>query len=146
MSYKSYDITTMSHQQIFDTVCQHLAEQGGPALQYNSDTERTFCSYRGDDGKQCAAGIFIPKNEYSEWMEHGYPADWVFGDSGLNLILENETLQLLNALQNAHDSRESQEPLAEIRIKLDKVAQAFDLKPDAIKAITKWDDPRRKDA
>lgn len=55
----------MNKQEIFDTVVNHLRQQGKRA--YN-DSEQ-MCMYRGPDGTKCAAGVFITDEEYRPDLE-----------------------------------------------------------------------------
>lgn len=62
----------MTAQEIFDTVINHLLQQGGPALNYNYDDEALddpVCRYRSNNGLKCAVGCLIPDDQYDPLME-----------------------------------------------------------------------------
>jgi hypothetical protein len=54
----------MTPQQIFDTVVNHLRQQG-----CKSEDEDRICLYRGPNGTKCAAGILIRDDEYDHRLE-----------------------------------------------------------------------------
>lgn len=53
----------MEAQEIFDKVAEHLATQKRPSLRSSG------CAYRGDEGRKCAFGIFIPDADYTKDFE-----------------------------------------------------------------------------
>lgn len=67
----TYDINTMTAQEVFDASGCHLIRQGAQSV-----TPQT-CAYRGPEGRMCAAGIFIPDDVYAK---HTDP-DSEFGNS-----------------------------------------------------------------
>lgn len=56
-------LANMNHQKAFDTMLNHLRQQGKPAV-----TEKGRCRYRVD-GLKCAVGALIPDEEYEPAME-----------------------------------------------------------------------------
>lgn len=67
----TYDINTMTAQEVFDASGCHLIRQGAQSV-----TPLT-CAYRGPEGRMCAAGIFIPDDVYAK---HADP-DSEFGNA-----------------------------------------------------------------
>lgn len=88
---KGFDMTD---QEIFDTVARHLLKQGRPASKRDG-----ACFYRTDDGLKCAAGVLIPDEDYSPWMEN-QPADQL---SYFRSRFSRSALKLIQACQSAHD-------------------------------------------
>lgn len=96
----------MNKQEIFDTVVNHLRQQGKRA--YN-DSEQ-MCMYRGPDGTKCAAGVFITDEEYRPDLEgktitalitSGPFSDKYYLPKLAALIGEHQ--ELVSALQSVHD-------------------------------------------
>lgn len=57
----------MDKQSVFDSVIRRLIAQGGPSM--GGPPDARHCAYRGDAGRKCAAGMFIPDDVYKPWME-----------------------------------------------------------------------------
>lgn len=103
-----------TEQEVFDQVARHLLTQNA-----KSSGVRSNCLYLSDDGKKCAVGCLIAKDEYHAGMEgtrwsglisnHGYPA-----------VHEN----LISELQKIHDLH----GLHEWKSKLTKLAKDRNLK------------------
>lgn len=101
----TYDINTMTAQEVFDASGCHLIRQGA-----QSATPLT-CAYRGPEGRMCAAGIFIPDDVYAK---HADP-DSEFGNSleaqAWDLIAKqlglSAHLELVQELQVVHDDADS---------------------------------------
>lgn len=55
----TYDLNTMTAQEVFDACAKHLIEQGK-----KSEDGRGMCRYRGPNDLKCAAGIFISDEAY----------------------------------------------------------------------------------
>ena len=87
-------------QELFNIVSIHLLNQGKMSL--NADG---FCSYRGENGLMCAAGILIPDEAYKPNMETKRWSTLV----DKNLI-ENKFRNEINDLQNIHDSGSKTNP------------------------------------
>ena len=94
---KFFDVTTMTAQEVFDASAKHILAQGRPSIEPDSG----LCLYRCDDGRMCAAGIFISDDvyraEYHEEQSWGhlvslYPAEFPY-----------QHHDLIMALQEAHD-------------------------------------------
>jgi hypothetical protein len=99
-------------QEIFDRTVRHLYQQGGPAY-YQPEIDRPpSCAYRGDNGRKCAAGIWIPDDHYStalEGMLIDSTSNIVRLENPLRLALilkQDNELLLLSHLQRAHDRGE----------------------------------------
>lgn len=85
-------------QEIFDTVVNHLHQQGKPAM--NGEV----CSYRADDGSMCAVGCLIPDEAYKPVFE-GRTIDMFVHHEDLNLPPELAAYdEMLYSLQDVHDS------------------------------------------
>lgn len=86
----------MTDQEVFDKVIAHLRAQ---KCQSVDDTNQ--CVYRGPRGEKCAAGIFIPDDQYFPWMEGKFVVHEkmapIFEKQGIDI-------GLLNTLQRFHDS------------------------------------------
>lgn len=54
----------MTKQEIFNTVCKHLIDQG-----QTSKGDDYYCAYRGDNGLKCAVGCLIKDECYSPTLE-----------------------------------------------------------------------------
>ena len=87
--------STMSLQDIFDTVYKGLREQG-----FKKSMDGCGCAYRGADGRKCAAGFLIADEEYSSAMEgHNFKALNIFHNFGFS----SEKARFVAELQSAHD-------------------------------------------
>lgn len=104
----TYDINTMTAQEVFDASGCHLIRQGAQSV-----TPLT-CAYRGPEGRMCAAGIFIPDDVYAK---HADP-DSEFGNAleaqswsvlAKQLGLSAHT-ELVQELQVVHDDAEEPDP------------------------------------
>lgn len=108
-------------QEIFDTVVNHLRQQGETAL---SEDEQ-ICAYRGRNGTKCAAGILIPDEMYSPKME-GHGIDTLLNGGLIPSPLREEfshNRKLVNQLQFIHDGRN----IHNWEDGFARVAQAFNL-------------------
>lgn len=90
----------MTSQEIYDTVVQHLRNQGKKALAPDGS-----CMYRNTFGEKCAIGCLIPDKFYSTSLEglgvsNSYEVRKILRDLGI------ESFQLLVRLQEIHDYRE----------------------------------------
>lgn len=93
-------VSTMSAQQVFDTVVNHLRTQGRRAL---DDADGT-CMYRAPNGDKCAAGILIPDELYHPSMEGASLSKLINGGDEVIVQLFGQNLPLVEALQTVHDS------------------------------------------
>jgi hypothetical protein len=91
--------TTMTRQEIFNKVADHLLTQGKPAL----FDEIGDCAYRGQDGSMCAVGCLIPDELYTPEMELKSVDTLLNAEFVLpGFFYDNYTL--LSDLQRIHDS------------------------------------------
>ena len=88
----NYNIKEMNSQQVFDIVTEHLLTQNQKSI-----NRFGMCSYRNGDLK-CAAGIFIPDNEYKDTLENLTWKDLVSRGK-----VPNNHEELIQSLQNIHD-------------------------------------------
>ena len=97
---------TVTAQEVFDTVARHLLRQGRRAVNCRGDEQK--CSYRAENGDQCAVGCLIPRRAYVPEMEE-------VGSAGLLFVFCSERgqtwhvpylphLDLLEDLQHLHDT------------------------------------------
>lgn len=122
----------MTKQEIYDTVCAHLAQQKRRAFENGS------CRYRTSDGLKCAIGCLIPDDLYDPRMDDPavnigvvslldlFPLDPIFGD-----VSE----LFLASIQNAHDRSGNQRQLCH---SLRNIAIYGCVTPGAEEAITEW--------
>lgn len=123
----------MTKQEIYDTVCAHLAKQKTRSMTMDS------CSYRGEDNKSCAVGCLITNDEYDEEM------DSIHLITGVREIFERyphvanrigmDNLPLLGRLQVAHDTPTSAKDL---KLTLSNIAETFQINKGAEEQITEW--------
>lgn len=88
----------LTKQQVFDTVVNHLRQQGSKAEFYDEEGDR-HCCYR-KDGLKCAVGCLIPDEFYNPALE-GKTVEHEMVQDVLKDIT-NE-LDLLWSLQSIHD-------------------------------------------
>jgi hypothetical protein len=86
----------MTEQEVFNKVWDHIITQGKPSL-----SDKGMCRYRGTDGLQCAAGIFLTDEQAKELDDMGAPwtaAVVTFPE------LTRFPKDLMQCLQNCHDN------------------------------------------
>lgn len=133
----------MTPQDIFDRVCDHLAEQKGRAIAGDG-----FCQYRAPNGLKCAVGALIPDHLYDPRMDAPYDVGdepWDYGGGVMSIangirdgvyspelrwIIEQE--MLLSDLQSVHDVSDNWESSGAMRGALANVARMHDLNADKI--------------
>jgi len=93
----------MNKQEVFDTVVNHLRQQGKKAF----DQRLGRCLYRTEDGLKCAVGCLIPDNEYSRMMENRSHLN--VDSPTLQKIIDQGNYELLISLQRVHDALNAQE-------------------------------------
>jgi hypothetical protein len=89
----------MSHQEIFNRVAYHLARQGVQSLTPSG----TSCAYRGEAGRRCAVGIFIPDALYDADFE-GYGPTSTSVAHVLSIDGDSPKAKFLRLMQMAHDN------------------------------------------
>jgi hypothetical protein len=108
----------MTPQEIFDTVVNHLRQQGARSVLTQErilqlDLADGTCAYRAANGYKCAAGALIQDEEYAPEMEGKNIAFIIRGfgyDPPISLIDRlYPHLELINKLQRLHDAREISE-------------------------------------
>lgn len=99
----------MTPQEVFNTVAEHLFQQGKQAGEYKEEEIRdgeyapSFkCLYRGPEGTKCAAGFLIPDELYSPTMENRSIHDVLESYPKLFELL-GRNKALLSELQSIHD-------------------------------------------
>ena len=88
-------------QTIFDRTVEGIVKQGGPSM----NEDKTMCAYRGDSGRKCAAGLFIPDSKYNESRMEGRSSSHYGVMSTLPIVSDNEksSTYFWLDLQRAHD-------------------------------------------
>ena len=118
----------MTKQEVYDTVCAHLAQQ-----KTRSHLDGQGCAYRGREGRKCAVGCLISDDEYSPDMECKIVGTLsCYGELPDRL---RPFVHLLRELQKAHDFCATPEA---IRHYLLRTAERHDIIPGAERAITEW--------
>lgn len=102
---------TMTAQQVFDHVCEHLMQQGERSV------DGDYCRYRGPNGTACAVGCLIPNHFYRKEMEGADVKDIKLPPQ----LTPHE--ELLEDLQRVHDA----DPINAWPAGLRKVANDFNL-------------------
>lgn len=105
-------------QNIFDTVVAAVIAQGA-----RSQDEIGWCMYRGPNGLKCAAGHLIPDDRYDPRME-GNVIREVNNKFELGL---DANINLIQALQFAHDNASPDDFVNEFTNSARDVAQDFNL-------------------
>lgn len=96
----------LSAQDIFDRVYNHFIVNRQPRstrMEKIGVGEYEACRYRGDGGAKCAAGLFIPDDQYAEEIEGALCLD-------IKERLEPgcaENIEMLRELQRAHDTNKT---------------------------------------
>jgi hypothetical protein len=123
-------MTTMTHQELFDTVATHLFTQGEQSLCESGSVDAT-CAYRGDNGLTCAVGCILPDDIYTNDMEgEGVQSDLV--SAAIAEAYGAEAVPLLTCLQHCHDNPINWRTSRMMRRQLSNVAQAEGLCPDIV--------------
>lgn len=137
-----WDITAVPVQHLYDYVCSHLGAQQRRSARVNAWDEAgndlgSVCMYRGPDGLRCAVGGIMPDAFYDHNLEGDTPS--VLVERGL-LRATPLGLDLLRALQRAHDSRYPAyaDKAAGLHAELAEIAERFDLDPTAACYISFW--------
>lgn len=102
----SSSVSDYSPQAVFDATVRHLAAQGGPSLRRNDGT--WTCMYRGNEGRKCSVGFWIPDEAYDRRMEKT-PITEAVNSKVIQAALPGpmrtrRILVLLESLQQAHDN------------------------------------------
>lgn len=124
----------MTKQEIYDTVCAHLAKQKVKSRNIEG------CLYRGPNNTSCAVGCLITDAEYDPLMD-----SVVEGGTGVYMLfskfpsvaerLGKDNLEFLSKLQATHDYSNSPTIL---KMELRYAATEFGVNAGAEEAITQW--------
>lgn len=105
---------SMSKQEAFDKVLNHLRQQGRAAV--NSKGE---CVYRAPNGDMCAAGCLIPDKMYKEAFE---------GNDAYEIDVFSEEIEdLVEILQSAHDGWLQRDGVGAWEDQMKYIAQEYNL-------------------
>lgn len=117
------NLISLTKQECFDNSTQGIIAQGGPSL-----SPLSFCRYRAEDGRKCAAGQLIPDELYDPEMESRLAScidQIVFSHPGL-----------VDALQRAHDvAAKGEDFFSAWHDKLLSVAVKYDLETTVLEEI-----------
>jgi hypothetical protein len=85
-------------QQVFDQVATHLLKQNAKSR----NSEAGACSYRGNEGRMCAAGCLIADSEYKpDWDNSTVGKSWwALNKEG---FVPDAHVEMIRALQGIHD-------------------------------------------
>lgn len=122
----------MTKQEIYDTVCAHLAQQK------QQSAFSLKCVYRGPNGLKCAIGCLIPDELYDPSMDLGQSTaieSILSRYEALNKHFEGISIGLLSNLQTAHDDARNPEGL---RSNLLSIAGRHGIAAGAEQAIVEW--------
>lgn len=90
-------------QDMFDRVATHLLKQGRRAS-LNGTKYGTNCAYRGVNDTKCAIGCLINDEYYDKEFEgRGFNVVANAVERSLNVVLDKDDYDLLEALQVLHD-------------------------------------------
>lgn len=108
-------VASSSFQQIFDFVVSNLLKQNAKSVMPVVDIDYSpSCSYRGEDGKKCAAGFLIPDDKYEPRFEH----QSVCSTPVIRAIIEDfdrhnknhsRKQEFIRQMQSIHDTYEPEE-------------------------------------
>lgn len=138
----------MTKQEIFNTVCEHLVQQGGRSTVPNSSGYMQ-CAYRGEDGRKCAAGVLLKDEHFHPAFNSsaiygdydptihtgaGYEAEAALHASGVPL----DAFDLVHDLQLTHDAMSNWNPAyGGITASLRALARRHDLEqPECIREVS----------
>lgn len=129
-------ITPLSKQEIFDLVCEHLAQQKMRCV-----SNAGCCVYRGPNGLKCAIGALIPDDLFTPEMEYETISNLLLHDDATskrlcNLFGGTSNLEFLSSLQEAHDAPAFS--AQELRGRLLNIASTEDLDNAKVELITEW--------
>jgi hypothetical protein len=100
----------MTLQEMFDTTIQFLHDQGGPSLAPPDDGGEPRCAYRGDGGRRCSVGFWIPDDRYDPDMEgktitakYGISFGLISSQLPAEVLEVTNAILLLQRLQTTHD-------------------------------------------
>lgn len=93
------NINEATLQDIFDQASNHLLKQNKKAREEYSTT----CRYRTNDGLMCAVGCLISDDEYSHSFEGKSLQQLDEVNWERDLALDNDVIDLLDAMQEIHD-------------------------------------------
>ena len=111
---------TMTMQEVFNTVRDHLLMQGHKAL----DSTGTRCMYRAPDGTKCAAGVLILDEYYDDFEGNGVEIGEV-RDALHKSGVDPSCFELVCDLQAVHD----QYDVEDWACRLARVASVYGLQP-----------------
>ena len=96
-------------QDIFDKIATHLLTQNAKAVEVVGNVEK--CRYRTTDGKQCAVGCLMSKEDYDPEFEDKcvshlvYISNWIPDICGARFVRDQgeELVQYLDFFRKIHD-------------------------------------------
>lgn len=126
---KAKEVPSMTAQQIFEVVANHLFAQNQRSFHSIKDgINGVYCSYRGPDKLKCAFGVLIPDSVYQEvWDRKWMYTDKVLDASGSALDSLKPHSYLVNKLRTAHDRNTLWRSTKRMQAALAKIALQFGL-------------------
>ena len=95
-----------SLQDIFNQVAKHLLTQNAKS-QRISNVGKSFCAYRGEEGRQCAIGCLIADEEYKFAMDGSGDTSFMgLAIAGYFPTVKRKRANFLRRLQFIHDSHD----------------------------------------
>lgn len=95
----------MDRQDVFDTVAEHLIQQGKAAVYPNKPDGFEYCRYRTPDGTMCAVGCLIPDSAYKLSIENKTAKSVAVEEALPFLVASVADSDFLHDLQLAHDCK-----------------------------------------
>lgn len=111
----------MNNQEALNRAYAGLSAQG-----FQKSVLDDRCKYRGPDGRRCAVGHLIRDDEYREVFDQLFSGYYIYDIRNLCPSLHGVSLELLTALQFAHDGAHDPDDMRE---RLLGVAERFGLTP-----------------
>ncbi len=121
----------MTYQEIFDRVCEHLADQGQPALDNQGE-----CRYRNDKGQMCAIGCLLDDSEYDPKMEGELVRVLFDKFPHISKKFTGININFLRELQEIHDKMVD---VSVLKDELKYLSRRYALDNSKIDLIIKWE-------
>lgn len=118
-------------QKIFDRAVGGILKQGRASITIDIN-DRPQCMYRGYNDTKCAVGHLIPDDIYDPKMEIGIVV--LCGENlKIRELFKDVNINMLRALQRAHDNSNEIRFVDDFKIKAFDVAAYYSLNADVLK-------------
>lgn len=98
-------INSWTKQQIIDKINSDFKGRSyRPTNKRDLNCAEDVCLYRGDNGRKCIVGVFIPDREYSNSMESSGGVKGLLDEYPLLTNMMPLSIEVLSVLQSMHDS------------------------------------------